>query len=175
MSAVPAASNRRAPAASRRPAGAFYGGDTYRVDESVGHLLKLARASILRAIDRALADQDLTALQVVPLMAIADGRVGTAAELSRLACIDPGATTRMLDRLEAKELVQRTRSPEDRRVVRLALTPAGRRLTERLPYLLSEVLNAHLAGFTRAEFEQLSQLLRRLVANGDRLEEGDGR
>ncbi len=165
------ATRPRAAAARRRPA-AFYRGEKYLVDDSVGYLIKLAHASIVRALDRQLVDFDLTAVQVLPLMGIADGRVRTAAELARLANCDPGGVTRMLDRLEAKELVTRTRSPEDRRIVQLALTPAGRRIAERIPYLLSEVLNEHLGGFTRAEFEQFRDLLRRFLASGAVAEEG---
>jgi DNA-binding HxlR family transcriptional regulator len=39
--------------------------------------------------------------------------------------IDAGAITRMLDRLEAKGLVERVRSETDRRVVHVRLTEAG--------------------------------------------------
>ena len=37
-----------------------------------------------------------------------------------------GATTRLLDRIEAKGLCRRVRSQEDRRVVNIELTDAGR-------------------------------------------------
>ena len=148
----------------------FYRGEGYRIDESIGYLMKQALASLVRSVDRLLDDQDLTAVQVLPLLAIGDGRVGTAAELARLIGTDPAAATRMLDRLEAKELVCRTRCPNDRRVVRLALTPAGKRLADRLPYVMSDVLNRHLTGFSRVEFEHLRALLRRLIANGEALE-----
>lgn len=157
-------SSRRArPGASEQP---FYRGEGYRINESVGYLMKLAVASLVRSVDRVLHDQDLTAVQVLPLMAISDGKVETAAELARLIGTDPGAATRLLDRLEAKELICRTRCPDDRRVVRLALTATGKRLADRLPFVMADVLNAHLAGFSRTEFEQLRGLLRRLIANG---------
>lgn len=174
MPGMSASSTSAASAGPRRKA-AFYRGDAYRIDESVGYMMKLAHASIVRALDRRLTKYDLTAMQLLPLMGISDGRVGTAAELARLTNCDPGGVTRMLDRLEAKDLVQRTRSPQDRRVVQLALTPAGRKLAECIPYLLSEVLNEHLAGFSRAEFDQLRQLLRRFLANGAAIEEAEAR
>src|SRR5882672_7045068 len=43
----------------------------------------------------------------------------------------PGVT-RLIDRLEAKGLVQRERSPQDRRQVFCWLTPAGKDLVERI-------------------------------------------
>jgi len=38
-----------------------------------------------------------------------------------------------------------------------------------VPAVLSAVLNAHLAGFSKAEWETLIDLLRRVVANGETL------
>jgi DNA-binding MarR family transcriptional regulator len=148
----------------------FYKGEGYRIDQSIGYLMKLAIASMFRSVDRSLHDEDLTAVQVLPLLAIGNGKVGTAAEMARLVGTDPGAATRMLDRLEAKDLICRARCADDRRVVRLTLTSAGKRIADRLPFVMAEVLNRHLAGFSRSEFEQLRQLLRRLVANGEAMD-----
>ena len=73
-----------------------------------------------------MAEHDLTGR---PVGAAADASIqglgNTAAELARIGCVDTGAMTRMLDRLEAKGLVRRSRCPKDGRVVQLELT--GRR------------------------------------------------
>ena len=79
--------------------------------------------------------------------------------------------TRAIDRLEGKGLLRRERSQQDRRVVQLVLTDAGRAAAELVPPVLADVLNAHLAGFTDAEWQQLIALLTRVVANGDALRE----
>jgi DNA-binding MarR family transcriptional regulator len=73
----------------------------------------------------------------------------------------------MLDRLEAKGLLTRTRSLTDRRVVELTLTAQGRELTTLIPHHLASVYNNHLAGFSSDEFIQLKQFLRRIIANRD--------
>ena len=75
--------------------------------------------------------------------------------------------TRMIDRLVRKGLLRRARDAKDRRVVRLELTEAGRRLARKLPPVAVKVLNQHLRGFSGAEFEQLKSLLRRMLANAD--------
>jgi DNA-binding MarR family transcriptional regulator len=147
----------------------FYAAEGYKQEQSVGYLLKSVMASISHQVDRRLIAHDLTHAQWVPLFKLAHGECGTVAELARTLQSDPGAMTRALDRLEAKGLVARVRSSEDRRVVNLELTDAGREVAAVVPAVLAEVLNLHLAGFTEAEWLSLLSMLARMRANGDAL------
>lgn len=149
----------------------FYKGESYDIEQSIGHMARVLVASMTRRIDAQMQVHDLTAMQWKPLLMLRLGQADTAAGLARLNCSDNGAMTRMLDRLEAKGLLCRVRSADDRRVVHLALTKEGERISDLIPYGLSEVLNEHLHGFTAAEFEQLKGLLRRMIANGERVKE----
>ena len=63
----------------------------------------------------------------------------------------------------------RVRSCEDRRVVHLELTDAGRVVAAVVPAVLAEVLNLHLAGFSKEEWRALLGMLKRMRANGDAL------
>jgi DNA-binding MarR family transcriptional regulator len=72
----------------------------------------------------------------------------------------------MVARLAAKRLLRRVPDAADRRVVRLELTAAGRKLAAELPAVAAKVLNQHLRGFTRVELEQAKSLLRRMLDNG---------
>jgi DNA-binding MarR family transcriptional regulator len=132
-------------------------------------MLRLVIGTMNRAIDARMQGDDLTAMQWKPLLMLRLGRADTAAGLARLNCSDNGAMTRMLDRLEAKGLLRRVRSDADRRVVHLALTAEGEQVADRIPAALSDVLNGHLDGFSQPEFEQLQDLLRRLITNGERI------
>jgi DNA-binding MarR family transcriptional regulator len=155
------------PATTAAPAAAvFYTPDTLRPDNSVGLLMKRAVQSMLLNIDRCLAPHDLTHAQWLPLYRLARGGCCTIAALARDQAMDPGAMTRAIDRLEAKGLLRRERSQQDRRVVQLALTDAGRDAAALVPPVLVDVLNAHLSGFSQAEWQQLIGLLTRVVANG---------
>jgi len=145
----------------------FYRGDDYRINESIGYLLKRLRSQMDRAIDSEMAEYDLTGVQWGPLLLMHFGFGNTAAELARAAFVDTGAMTRMLDRLEAKELIRRTRCPKDRRVVRLELTDQGQRLCREIPYNLSRVINSLLRGFTADEVETFKSLARRMLANAE--------
>jgi len=149
------------------PRANFYSPGSYTQEESVGALLKAVIASIIHQVDRRLVASDLTHAQWVPLYKLAGGQCGTVAELSRTLQSDPGAMTRALDRLEAKGLVARVRSSEDRRVVNLALTDAGRDVAAVVPAVLADVLNEHLAGFEEAEWRSLLGMLKRMRANGE--------
>jgi DNA-binding MarR family transcriptional regulator len=73
----------------------------------------------------------------------------------------------MIDQMEKRGLVTRTRSTEDRRVVNLSLTPQGRAVAKSLLPRIVDFWNETLDGFTPAEIETLTDLMRRL---GDRLE-----
>ncbi len=144
---------------------AFYSGDNYVIEESIGYLIRQAQLALHRTIDAKMADLDLTAMQWVPLLIIATGKGQTAAELSRCVCVDTSTMTRMLDRLEAKGVLVRKRSAEDRRVIYLELTEEGKRLAERVPHVMAETLNQHLRDFDRQQLDTLKVLLRKVTAN----------
>jgi|TARA_B100000315_G_scaffold12972_1_gene12235 DNA-binding MarR family transcriptional regulator len=147
----------------------FYSGDATALgdNESVGYLIKLANQVVMRNLDTELQPYDLTAPQWVPLLVISKGRADTVAGCAREIGVDTGAMTRMLDRLETKGFVTRTRSAEDRRVVNVTLTKAGHEIVKLIPPTICHVLNRHLRGFSETEFETFKDLLRRFLANGE--------
>jgi len=142
----------------------------YCADESVGWLMKRALMSIAQAADRRLEPKGLTHAQWVPLLKLHMGDASTVAELARECQLDAGAMTRTLDRLEAKGLLGRVRSSEDRRVVNLELTDEGREAARHIPKVLCKVQNAFLQGLKVEEWEQLKALLNRILANGTKLQ-----
>ena len=74
--------------------------------------------------------------------------------------------SRMLDRLERKGLVARSRSEQDRRMIELTLTERGAEAARALPSLIANALNAQLEGFSADELVTLTGLLQRFIANG---------
>ena len=132
---------------------------------SVGALMGRARASFLSALDTELEQFGLNSMQFAVLKHLSDGAANTAADLCRLMHHDTGAMTRLLDRLEKKDLCRRVRSTEDRRVVRVELTPAGEKAIAEVPAVLAAVMNEHLAGFSENEWNVLRDFLQRMIAN----------
>ena len=162
-------SNKSRPAAPAR----FYQPGCYRAEESVGYLMRRLLNSVTQEADRKLQPHGVSYAQWAPLFKIGLGEATTVAELARALQMDAGAMTRLLDRLEAKGFLKRVRSSEDRRVVRLELTPEGRQVADEVPLVLCEVMNAHLAGFSKSEFEALRGYLRRMLDNAESLREAD--
>ncbi len=71
--------------------------------------------------------------------------------------------SRLLDRLEAQDLLQRDLCEEDGRGARVRITPAGRDLLKRMWPVYGGAINAHFARhFNNKELRQLSVLLGRI-------------
>ena len=169
-STVKSAALGKAPKAkSVRPGDSdFYRGDDYPILQSVGYLLKQLRNGLDRAVDEEMAEHDLTGVQWGPLLMLHYELGSTAADLARIGCVDTGAMTRMLDRLEAKGLLRRSPCPNDRRVTQLELTAEGENLCREIPFGLARVSNGLLRGFTPKEFEELKGYLHRMLDNVNR-------
>lgn len=148
----------------------FYDAKDYKPHESVAYLMRRILVLTAHAVERELASTGLTNAQWVPLFKLHMGQASTVAELARECDLDTGAMTRMLDRLEAKQLCRRERSQQDRRVVNLVLTDTGRAAAKRIPVILSRVQNAHLAGFSRDEWDLLRTFLHRILQTAQQLE-----
>ncbi|MEY2891498.1 MAG: hypothetical protein RJA98_1406 [Pseudomonadota bacterium] len=143
----------------------FYSGAQYDNQQSVAFRLHQLMSAMRRDIERRMTAHDLTAAQWLPLWKL---KLGACHNAQQIACdlnIDPGAVTRLIDRLQAKGLIERVRSESDRRVVNLALTDAGAEVAQAIPHALAEVNNAFLSGFSADEWQQLIGLLDRMLAN----------
>ena len=153
------------------PPADFYQPDTYCAEESVGHMMKRIMISIVFQADKRLDVHGLTSAQWGPLLRLRTTGGSTVAELARWLNVDAGAMTRLLDRLEKKGLCKRVRSTEDRRVVQVELTADGEAAITEVPAVLAEVLNAHLAGFSKTEWQALRNYLHRMLETGEAMRE----
>jgi DNA-binding MarR family transcriptional regulator len=124
----------------------------------------------LRVLVRALEDSSrelfldygLTAPQLWVLRALAGGP-RTAGNLARELAVHPSTLTALAERLEQRGLVSRERGRDDRRYVRLRLSPAGGRLASRVPPTPQGRLVRALHGMPAARIRRLSDGLYDLV------------
>ena len=80
-------------------------------------------------------------------------------EIGRLYGVDPSRVTRLAKQLEEEGLIERTRDPQDNRVVRMSLTSEGRRAFE----MATERSDAFRSRVRRALNEEEHKELRRLL------------
>jgi MarR family transcriptional regulator, multiple antibiotic resistance protein MarR len=136
----------------------------YNPKRSIGGLLSRVKLKLMDALDAELEPLGISSAQYVILVNLASG-VDSASGLCRSVSYDPGAMTRMIDRLERKGLVRRVPCSEDRRVMRLALTDEGKAVYPELVERAATVLNRRLRGFSQEEVRQLEHLLQRMLNN----------
>ena len=137
---------------------------------TIGMLLGRAALVKDRILDSHLQDFGVTAAQFKVLIIVTQYQVDTPAELCRYLGLDSGSMTRMLDRLEQKELIVRNRCADDRRLVRLALTADGQRLADRLPEIGAAAMNELCGVLAPEELKTLEGLLAKvLLGAGDPL------
>lgn len=139
-----------------------------------------APGRLLRRLDKIISTHvaskfdgfDLSFQQWIALKVVRDGVACNAGELARELGITTGATTRMVDVLEARGLMERDRDTEDRRVVRLVTTPTGKDAVRKLQGEVVATWNELLADFTQDEANVLVDLLIRLLAAAERVAGG---
>jgi MarR family transcriptional regulator, organic hydroperoxide resistance regulator len=86
--------------------------------------------------------------------------------LSDLACrlyLHPTTVGGIIDRLEIRHLVKRTRSKEDRRVVWVELTPEGESLVKSAPQVAQGLLVAGLEELSVLNLKDIDKSMKRLV------------
>jgi DNA-binding MarR family transcriptional regulator len=152
----------------------YYTPESYRAQNSIGYLMHRVTSLVRARIEQQLAPFELSFHQWLSLLWVRDGVATTASDIAKGLGLDPGALARMLEDLETRDWIERTRSKVDRRVVMLALSDSGRaELVLTLPTVTAE-LNRALGNFTLAEADQLTFLMRKLLSHQEALAQQDG-
>ena len=137
--------------------------EEFSLEGSVGYYLARARNVLLHRMDTAVAPLGLTPQQIGVMFQLSKGLARTPQELSRALAYDSGSMTRMLDRLEAKGFIARSRCEQVRRVVVVDLTDEGRRVTDAGMAEALEAEEEYLAVLDTDERKTLIALLMRLA------------
>lgn len=118
------------------------------------------------AVDRLRAglsrELELTPQQVQLICALGHGNRSTGRLAALLGC-DKANITGMVDRLEPRGLVQRSRDTRDRRVVRIALTPDGRAMVDTFRSRAAAAFAEGLSELSPPERTDLNRATRRAV------------
>lgn len=103
----------------------YYDDSNFEPDCSIGYLAKRIHQLGQVAMEPIFAEAGITGPQWSALVAIHYGRGRTSAALAREMAHDKGAMTRLIDTIEQKGWIERSRDTADRRIINLALTPEG--------------------------------------------------
>jgi DNA-binding MarR family transcriptional regulator len=135
------------------------------LDESLGWLLNNAARLMQRRFSTKLAPYGVTPPQWGVLVALWDLDGLSLSELAHRSFFDGPTMTGIVDRLEHGGLVERRRDSQDRRVISVYLTDAGRALRSVLPPLSEETNREAIAGLSEAQVRQLTEILHHIVGN----------
>ncbi|WP_433074679.1 MarR family winged helix-turn-helix transcriptional regulator [Dactylosporangium sp. CA-052675] len=142
--------------------------------EAVEALLTASRALVgIAARSLADIDPDVTLPQYRALVVLAARGPQRVADISAELQVAPSTGTRMCDRLVRKGLARRSRPTSDRRVVRLTLTAAGRRLVQRVTESRREQLSDIVAATAQVWHPAVAPALRAFAAAAGELPESE--
>jgi DNA-binding MarR family transcriptional regulator len=129
-----------------------------------GSLVYQVARDLATALDRQLAPFGVTAQQAALLLQVSHGQASPS-QLIRALGTDTAGMTKLTDRLEAKDLIERHRNPEDRRSVLIALTEPGQALVPQLMPVFGRVTSQLFSGFSAEEIGALAAMLERMRGN----------
>lgn len=147
-----------------------YTPETFNARNAVGYLLRCTLNLLQPRMESLFTDHEFTFVQWCVLMQLRDGLANRAADISRNLNHDSGALTRVVDQLEGRGLIERTRSTEDRRMVELALTPDGRTAVDASIPLVVDHVNRLFEDFSRDDLDMLIGMLKRMI---EKLQDGE--
>jgi len=139
------------------PANPFQG----TVTRELIHAAKSLRAYFEQTL--AVEGDSLSTFLVLDVVAKAEG--SSQRELAEGVRIEGATMTRHLDRLEEAGLITRRRDPNDRRAIRVDLTPAGKKTHARLRARMTAAHDAAWTGISKQERETVRRVAMKLSKN----------
>jgi DNA-binding MarR family transcriptional regulator len=140
----------------------FYSDSNFDPENSIGYLMRRSHQLSTTLVDPVFAAADITKTQWSALVALHFNKATTCAEIARDLGHDKGATTRLVDTLEDRGWITRQRGEEDRRVVKLTLTPSGEAIAAQVRDAVIALWNDWLGDWKEQDIVELTRLLRRL-------------
>ena len=132
------------------------------METTIGRLLYLTHRTVHDELDRRLGEHGASLWNWVLLKEAANAEGASQRELAHHMRIEPPTLVRQLDKLAQDGLVERRPDPDDRRVVRVVVTPAGLERLQELHAVVHE-LDVELRGIlTKRDVEVLARALPRV-------------
>jgi MarR family transcriptional regulator, transcriptional regulator for hemolysin len=133
--------------------------------EPIGRVLDSTAKLLSRAFDHHLAEAGGTRPGWLILLALKQQRHRTQQDLAGAVGIEGPTLTHHLDAMEKAGLIERSRDPDDRRIVRVELTDAGEKLFLQLAKAAMEFDQRLREGVSDRELDGVRRVLARLRDN----------
>lgn len=130
---------------------------------NIAHLIHLLNQHKDRLLEKHLQPFNISGAQYRVLRLVVGEIANTPSALSQALSIDAGAMTRMLDKLEQRNLLCRERNPEDRRQIRVQPTEEGIALYQKIRTIAADLLNELTGDLESDELSELERLMRKIL------------
>jgi DNA-binding MarR family transcriptional regulator len=148
----------------RRAASRDDGNDATSFDRRILNAIR----QIIRAADidsrRLAAEHQITAPQLMCLMAVVEKGTASAADIAKRIHLSPSTLVGVLDRLESKGFIRRKPDAEDRRRTWVTASKGGAALVGRIPFPLQYSLDRALNQLPEAARRETADCIERLVS-----------
>lgn len=135
------------------------------LNNSLGFQLVVAARSMKHALEIKLAEYGITSSQYAVLELLWKSNGISLSDLGKALYFDNPTITGIINRMARAKLLRRTRNRNDRRVIKVYLTPKGRELQSILPKLADAVNKQAVENFQKDEKEAILDLARRVHNN----------
>lgn len=136
--------------------------EQHRFGMQLTHLSRAWRAEL----DRRLADLGLSQARWLVLLHVARAKqLPTQGELACSVGIEQPTLARLLDALQAQQLIERHIDPDDRRVKKVALTQSALALIEKIESIASQLRSQIFSGLSDEDIQRCQTLHVRMLAN----------
>ena len=130
---------------------------------NVGYLLNRSAQVLRDKLSEALKEVPFSFHEYVVLRLIELELAETQQDVGRLSGIDRSSMVTLLDGLEDRDLILRTRDPQDRRKHQLTMTPKGRKTLSHAKRIASRVHKEFLSPLTEEQWIVLQEALSKLI------------
>jgi DNA-binding MarR family transcriptional regulator len=134
-------------------------------EQSLGYLFRYGYRAFARAISIELQPFEISSGQWSVLRVLWESDGLSQVELADRMRIEKASLTGVLDVMEKRGLISRTRNSDDRRKVNIHLTPRARTLREKLLPYRTKINKKATRGMTSGEIETLRRLLAKVISN----------
>lgn len=127
------------------------------------YLLSRLHYALRKRIDSSLAANRLTAVKYTVLSMLRGRKLLSSAEIARRYCVTPQSMNEIICSLERGGLVAKEENPENKRILLVSLTEAGRDLLGRCDAIVDRIETEVLGGLEAADIDSFRGMLQTVM------------